>query len=95
MEERKPFKSDGCSLWPNGNWKECCIEHDKKYWQGGTRVERLKADKQLKKCVTIKRYPIIGNFMYIGVRIGGWPWFPTPWRWGFGYKYPGGYKERS
>jgi len=22
------FKSDGCSCWPDGNWVECCVEHD-------------------------------------------------------------------
>ena len=91
----KPFKSDGCSVWPDGDWKDCCIEHDKEYWLGGTRTERLKSDKQLKRCVAAKGHPIIARLMYAGVRFGGWPWFPVPWRWGFGYKYPSGYKEKK
>jgi hypothetical protein len=26
--------------------------------------------------------------MYIGVRIGGHAWLPTPWRWGYGWYWP-------
>jgi hypothetical protein len=26
------FKSDGCSLWPDSEWVDCCVEHDVNYW---------------------------------------------------------------
>lgn len=35
-------------------WQQCCVEHDKAYWQGETRNGynlRLQADNQLKSCV--------------------------------------------
>ena len=83
----KPFKSDGCSMFPNCNWRECCEAHDRLYWQGGSKEDRLKADKLLYECVKSKGYPYIAKFMYYSVRIGGSPYLPLPWRWGFGYKY--------
>lgn len=27
----------------------------------------------------------MGSIMYLGIRIGGSPWLPTPWRWGYGW----------
>jgi hypothetical protein len=84
----KKFKSDGCSFFFNGNWKKCCIEHDKKYWKGGTRTERKKADIELMKCVLLNGHPFIAFIMYVGVRIGGLSILPTPFRWGFGYNWP-------
>ena len=83
-----PFKSDGCSCWPDGDWLECCVKHDLLYWQGGTREERKAADLALRKCITEKGHPIVGQVMFLGVRIGGVWWLPTPFRWGFGWNYP-------
>jgi hypothetical protein len=82
------FKPDGCSCWPDGDWLECCVNHDLLYWIGGTREERKEADQELRKCVTEKGHPIVGQVMYLGVRIGGVWWLPTPFRWGFGWNYP-------
>ena len=82
------FKPDGCSCWPDGDWLECCVNHDLLYWIGGTREERKDADQELRKCVTEKGHPIVGQVMYLGVRIGGVWWLPTPFRWGFGWNYP-------
>ncbi|HSF07446.1 MAG TPA: hypothetical protein VLG10_16825 [Methylomirabilota bacterium] len=36
------FTSDACSLWPDGAWPTCCVDHDKIYWRGGTAEERKK-----------------------------------------------------
>ncbi len=45
------------------------------------------------QCVNNKTN-IMGNIMYIGVRIGGSPWLPTPWRWGYGWNvWPKGYEK--
>lgn len=94
----KPFTTDGCSEFPNGTpgqqnlWLNCCIAHDKKYWAGGTHRERLQADRELKECVTAAGEPAIAELMLAGVRVGGSPWWHTPFRWGYGWPYGRGYK---
>lgn len=95
----KPFTSDGCSAFPNGTftqqnlWLSCCIVHDKLYWQGGTYQQRLKADQHLEKCVANIGQPKIAKLMLAGVRVGGSPYLPTKFRWGYGWKYPRFYKK--
>lgn len=81
------FKSDGCSMFPDGDYCDCCVEHDKAYFFGGSFKERRHADIKLYKCVRAKKgfhHKIIAPLMYVGVRIGGVSWLPTPFRWGFG-----------
>lgn len=83
------FKSDNCSLFPDCDYGDCCVEHDKIYYFGGTGKERRQADKKLYECVKAKKgfhHKIIAPLMYVGVRIGGVSWLPTPFRWGFGKK---------
>ena len=97
----KPFTSDGCSSFPDGTlskkelWLACCTEHDRAYWQGGTYQQRLDADKQLRECVTHIGEPAIANLMLGGVRVGGTPVLPTPFRWGYGWDFPRGYGSLS
>ncbi len=97
-ENIKPFTSDGCSSFPDGTfehkelWLSCCTVHDYAYWQGGTYNERLIADKQLQQCVTNVGEPHIAQLMLAGVRVGGSPYFPTSFRWGYGWSYPRLYK---
>ena len=44
------FTSEGCSLFPDGNfkdralWCDCCLAHDISYWHGGTKEDRKHAD---------------------------------------------------
>ena len=98
-DDPKPFTSDGCSSFPNGTtkqndlWLACCIVHDKAYWAGGTYEERLAADRELRTCVEAVGEPEIGKLMMDGVRVGGTPYLPTRFRWGFGWPYPRGYKK--
>lgn len=97
-ENIKPFTSDGCSAFPDGTlkqkelWLSCCTSHDYSYWQGGTYDERLVADKELHQCVSRIGEPQIANIMLAGVRVGGSPYFPTSFRWGYGWSYPRMYK---
>jgi hypothetical protein len=94
----KPFATDGCSLYPDGTseyrdlWLHCCRRHDRKYWLGGTRAERLKADIELRDCVAAVGQPRIAERMLRGVRAGGTPYLPTRFRWGYGWRYLRGYK---
>ncbi|MBI3774028.1 MAG: FAD-binding oxidoreductase [Gammaproteobacteria bacterium] len=98
----KDFTSDGCSLFPNGTardpklWCECCYQHDLAYWRGGTDIERLQADEQLRQCVTSKTGDAaLAETMFLGVRSGGAPLFPTGYRWGYGWNYGRGYAPLS
>lgn len=88
------FMSDGCSLFPDGDFKErakwcdCCLAHDISYWRGGTKDDRKRADEKLRDCV-LKRTgsKALADLMYNGVRTGGHPAFPNWYRWGYGWKY--------
>lgn len=97
----KLFESDGCSAFPDGTveqnklWLGCCIEHDVAYWKGGTFKERKIADQALKSCVEKVGQPEIAQLMLAGVRVGGTPYLPTTFRWGYGWPYPRGYKTLS
>ena len=96
--ELKPFTSDGCSSFPDGTidqqtlWLNCCIKHDLSYWKGGTYQQRYTADLALEQCVADIGEPDVAKIMLAGVRVGGGPYFPTTYRWGYGWPYPRGYK---
>jgi len=95
----KPFTSDGCSSFPDGTlkqktlWLSCCQQHDLEYWRGGTYQERLQSDIALKVCVSNVGEPEIALLMLAGVRVGGTPFLPTKFRWGYGWSYPRFYGE--
>lgn len=97
-EQLQPFTTDGCSDFPDGTpahkdlWLKCCIAHDRKYWIGGTYSERLSADMELRTCVQSVGEPAIANLMLAGVRVGGSPYWPTRFRWGYGWPYTHGYR---
>ena len=97
-EEISLFTTDGCSAFPDGTvhqqtlWLDCCIKHDLAYWAGGSYDERRQADQTLNSCVTKAGEPEIARLMLAGVRVGGSPYFPTSYRWGYGWSYPRGYQ---
>lgn len=99
--EISPFTSDGCSAFPDGTFEEtklwlmCCKNHDRAYWQGGSYQDRLDADKQLQECVAEVGEPEIASLMLAGVRVGGTPFLPTKFRWGYGWPFLRGYKTLS
>jgi hypothetical protein len=87
------FTTDGCSRWMDKSWLSCCVVHDILYWCGGSNEDRKIADRIMKQCVNSK-VSMLGGLMYPGVRVGGSPWWPTPWRWGYGWKeWPKGYRK--
>ena len=94
----KPYATDGCSKFPDGThahrnlWLKCCTEHDQKYWAGGSYDERANADVELRACVRSLGEPAIAELMLAGVRVGGSPWWPSSFRWGYGWPYTHGYK---
>ena len=96
------FKSDGCSMFPdrspNGekDWAECCFEHDILYWQGGSKRDRFVADYLFRECVLERTAdPHQAEIMFRAVRIGGSPYFPTWYRWGYGWNYLREYEPLS
>jgi len=99
--ELQSFTSDGCSRFPDGLygqadlWHSCCVEHDLAYWRGGSWDERLAADRALQACVAATGQDEIANLMLVGVRLGGSPWWPTSYRWGYGWPWLRGYQPLS
>lgn len=101
IDTLKPFTSDGCSVFPDGNleqnqlWLSCCIEHDYDYWHGGTYQQKLASDQRLASCVANLGQPEVASLMKLGVTLGGTPYFPTQFRWGYGWSYPRLYRPLS
>ena len=87
------FATDGCTLYPDGEWVDCCVRHDIAYWCGGSARDRENSDTELRSCVAEKGFPKNGWLMYWGTRIGAHPLLPFPWRWGYGWQWPRGYEE--
>lgn len=83
-----PFTTDGCSLWLDDGWVDCCVTHDMAYWCGGSARDRAAADRELERCAEQAGARLI-PLMYGGVRLGGVAWLPTPWRWGYGWPWLG------
>ncbi|MFG1482727.1 hypothetical protein ABMA79_11960 [Halobacteriovorax sp. HFRX-2_2] len=98
----RPFQTDGCSsISPQGTfnapklWQHCCVEHDVSYWMGGTLMEKIKADEELKQCVSDVFSSIFGKAMQVAVYIGGNPSFHTGYAWGYGWNHIRGYHDLS
>jgi hypothetical protein len=91
------FTTDGCSSAPDGTlsdpqrWKQACTIHDYRYWRGGTPLERLEADRELAENISASGNPVIAQIYKVVVRLGGSPWLPTSYRWGYAWAYPHGY----
>ena len=87
------FQSDGCSSFPDGTlnkktlWRDCCVNHDLAYWLGGSYRARMQADSELQQCVKALGQPTLATVMLAGVRAGGSPFWPTSYRWGYGWPY--------
>lgn len=64
-------------------WEFCCDIHDQPYAKGGTWLARMKADTDFYQCIKNNGHPHVAKIMFYAVRIGGVPWLPTPFRWGF------------
>ena len=98
----KKFETDGCSMWidklritGDSDWTHCCIQHDIRYFGGGTSTERLAADEELQLCIEDTGAVKMAKVMFDGVRMGGAPQSITYYRWGYGWKKNRFYKELS
>ncbi len=87
VEPPSDFKGDGCTMFPDGDYHDCCFAHDKEYFRGGTSSERRAADKRLYQCVKAKKgwhHAIVAPIIWMGVRVGGPEFLHAPFSWGFG-----------
>ena len=83
------FVSDGCTSFPDGNYRDCCEAHDREYFVGGSWKERWRSDKKLFQCVAAKPKfynKLVAPIMWLGVRTFGGAWLNTKASWGFGKK---------
>ena len=83
----RSFTTDGCSMWPNGSWVACCVEHDIGYWCGGPKEARKRADDAFRACMRAKSGACHAALTYVAVRVAGAAWLPFPWRWGYGWDW--------
>jgi hypothetical protein len=88
----KPFRTDGCTLSRDFNFRQCCEAHDLHYWRGGTRAQRKEADIAFRDCIRDSGHPYLAEIYYLAVRATASPYVPVPWRWGFGWPWPRGYE---
>ncbi len=70
-------------------WRSCCEGHDRAYYYGGTAEEKRIADEKLMACVSEKfgdstKGRLLGKGMEMAVKLGGKPYYPTSYRWGYG-----------
>jgi hypothetical protein len=65
----KEFSSDGCTMSPDFDFRDCCVRHDYDYHD---QVPRKKADLKLKACIEKKGHPKLAKLYYFGVRAFGW-----------------------
>ncbi len=92
------LKKEGlCSKVISPIWKKvdkCCLSYDEKYIYGGSENFRKTVDYQIKTCALkqgIEEKSTIA--LFYAVRLLGTPYIDTPWRWGYGYDFGGGYRD--
>jgi len=87
----KPFFTDGCTLFVDGTpskpglWRPCCVEHDLRYWVGGSTDDMDRTDLKLKSCVQKIAGEHWARTIYTGVRAGHYSPIKnkTAWSWGW------------
>lgn len=71
------FISDGCTLWFDGAWQHCCVDHDLAYY---TDSVTLQSHVDLAACVAeTSGGPVMGLVMLIGTT-AWWLIKHRPWR---------------
>ncbi len=66
------MQDNRCTGFPNGNWLECCQAHDYSVADAECQKSspmRLKADQELRRCVSAKGHPCIALLMYAAIRV--------------------------
>lgn len=86
-----PFETDGCTMFVDGTskepglWRNCCIEHDLRYWFGGSKDDMNMTDLRLKSCVNKVAGATWANLIYKGVRMGHYSPIKNKKKWSWGW----------
>lgn len=97
----KPFETDGCTMFIDGTskepglWRNCCVEHDLRYWFGGSVEDMDATDLRLKSCVNKIAGPTWANLIYTGVRTGHHSPVKNKTQWNWGWTQKREYKKLS
>lgn len=75
----------GCTAFPEGEWHDCCVQHDLAYRNLDTSVWNWRAKRQadvaLYRCARAKGHPHVAVILFLGVRLFGLPaWVMDRWR---------------
>ena len=87
----KNFETDYCTLFLDGptnnpgQWKHCCLEHDLRYWFGGSEADMDMADLRLRTCVTKAAGDTWADLIYFGVRAGHHSPIKNKYQWSWGW----------
>ncbi len=85
------FETDFCTMFVEGTkenpelWKDCCIEHDLRYWFGGSSKDQDLADERLKACVEKKGEKTWAIIMYNAIRLGHYSPVKHKYQWSWGW----------
>lgn len=90
----KAFETDGCTMFLDGTprqpglWRSCCVEHDLRYWFGGSQQDMDQTDLRLKACVQTIAGEQWARTIYAGVRAGHYSPIKnkSAWNWGWTFK---------
>lgn len=87
----KPFETDYCTMFVEGPkddpklWGHCCLEHDLRYWFGGSSLDMDRSDLTLKNCVADVAGEKWASLIYYGVRTGHYSPIKNKYQWGWGW----------
>lgn len=81
----KPFATDYCTMFIEGNWAHCCLDHDLRYWIGGERQDQDQSDLELRACVRDAAGPVMAGLIYYSVRSGHYSPIKHKYRWSWGW----------
>lgn len=68
---KKSFEPNGCTMWPDGNYKHCCDAHDVAWHVGRTFMDKVSSDIDLLWCVATNSDIWNAMIMFIGVSTAG------------------------
>jgi hypothetical protein len=95
----KNWDTDYCTFFPEGTrrnpdlWKHCCLEHDLRYWIGGSKQDQYISDLKLKSCVRKLGLRTLSRLMYWAIRIGHYSPKKSRWAWSWGWNTKRGFKQ--
>jgi hypothetical protein len=86
-----PFVTDGCTMFLDGTpskpglWRPCCVEHDLRYWFGGSEADMNNTDLRLKECVQKLAGDYWATLIYNGVRAGHYSPIKNKYYWSWAW----------